>query len=319
MTTSSISSRFINANTIEGPLVLSVDSQKIKVELVNVTPELATQILELNKHNRNVTQTKVDQIAADMTDGRFKFNGMPIVIDDQPDLSDGQHRLLGVVKSGVTVPMLLVTGVAKDVTDTIDTLCKPRTVSDILKMKYQHDNLKNRSYIDGIATLLLIGETGHTHHNKPEIAFYADTMIDELADWAAFGKNVQAASQNVVQQKHMLRSSMAASAVGALGIHMVQAGASKEIVRDFFTRIATGLVSDTDTTNIIPALRRRQAGGILLGGSGRSQFIAMFTEFATYINAYNKWVVGETQTRIQGCQHAIRSFAGLPPVSRIGA
>jgi len=303
-----------------GPSIFSVGPRTITVELLDITPDLAKQLLELNKHNRALAPNKVDQIAGDIRTGRFKFNGMPIIIDERPEVVDGQHRLHGIAKAGITVPMLVVSGVATDVTDTIDTLGKPRSVSDILNMKYQHSDLKNRSYIDGIASIMMIGTTGRSSPSKPELAAYADSIIDELSEWAAFGKSVQSSSQNVVVQRHQTRSAMSASAVGALCIYMVGDGANPDALRDFFMRVATGNVSDSDVTNIIPLLRRRQISGMLLGGNGgRSQIAGLLTEFATYITAYNRWVSGEPQKSIKGYANAVREFAALPAVSRIGA
>lgn len=297
-----------------------VGGRTICVGVVDITPALAEELLKLNQHNRNLTPTKVDQIASDISAGQFKFNALPIIIDERPEIVDGQHRLHGIVKAGITVPMLVVSGVATDVTDTIDTLTKPRSVSDILKMTYQHESLKNRSYVDGIATILLIGLTSRSSHSKREIAKYADTIIEDISEWASFGKSVQAASQKIVVQRGVVRSSMSASSVGALCYHMISSGASNNLVRDFFKRIAEGKIADSDCTNIIPLLRRRQSSGILLSPvGGRSQISGVFTEFATYITAYNRWVAGESQQRIQGNSSLIRGLSALPAVSRIGS
>jgi hypothetical protein len=322
VSTNSLSSYSYNgadAPTPGGGIVFNLGSRDISVELLYITPDMANRFLELNKHNRKLSQTKVDQVARDIRAGRFKFNGVPIIIDDRPEIVDGQHRLHGVAKAGIAVPMLVVGGVATDVTDTIDTLGKPRSVSDILNMRYQHDDLKNRSYIDGAATLLLIGN-GRSSPSKPEVAAFADSIIDQLSEWAAFGKSVQSASQKIVVQRHLTRSAMSASAVGSLCITMISGGASRELLQDFFMRVATGNVADSDVTNIIPLLRRRQSSGMLLGGNGgRSQVAGLLTEFATYITAYNRWVAGEPQQQIKGYSNAVREFSALPAVSRIGA
>ena len=82
----------------------------IKTELVEMTPELASKLLANNPSNRNVSQSRVYQYATDMMLGTWSLTGQAISVCEDGRLLDGQHRLYAVIKSGVTVPMILVTG-----------------------------------------------------------------------------------------------------------------------------------------------------------------------------------------------------------------
>lgn len=82
----------------------------IKTELVEMSPELATKLLANNPSNRNVSQGRVYQYATDMLLGTWSTTGQAISVCEDGHLLDGQHRLYAVIKSGVTVPMVLVTG-----------------------------------------------------------------------------------------------------------------------------------------------------------------------------------------------------------------
>jgi hypothetical protein len=55
-----------------------------------------------------------------MENGRFKLNGESIVIDDNGNVIDGQHRLLAVVQSGATIRSVVVRGVDADSFQSID-------------------------------------------------------------------------------------------------------------------------------------------------------------------------------------------------------
>lgn len=89
---------------------------------VAVTPALAEHILAFyNRRNRSVKQTTVDKFVRDMLDGRWKYNGEPMIFDTNGDLLSGQHRLLAVIKSGVTIFTDMKFGVNPDVRDTVDT------------------------------------------------------------------------------------------------------------------------------------------------------------------------------------------------------
>ena len=87
---------------------------KNKVEVVRMTPDMARAILKNNPNNRNVKRDRVSLYASDMEKGRWQLNGESIVIDADGNLKDGQHRLMAVVKSQCTVPMIVVSGVDTD-------------------------------------------------------------------------------------------------------------------------------------------------------------------------------------------------------------
>ena len=87
---------------------------KQKTQVVRMTPDMARDILKNNTNNRNVKRDRVSLYATEMEKGRWQLNGESIVIDENGNLKDGQHRLMAVVKSQCTVPMVVVTGVDAD-------------------------------------------------------------------------------------------------------------------------------------------------------------------------------------------------------------
>lgn len=89
--------------------------------VVQMTPTMATELLNRNTMNRSLRAGRVEKYAADMKEGRWTMNGATIAFTADGELMDGQHRLFAVIEAGVTVPMLVVEGLDKAAMPTIDT------------------------------------------------------------------------------------------------------------------------------------------------------------------------------------------------------
>ena len=105
----------------------------MKTTLQTVTPVTAEDWLKKNKNNRNVAEKKLREYTDDMLQGRWMMNGESIKFDTRGDLLDGQHRLMAIVKSRTTQEMLVITGLPREVFDTIDNNA-PRTAGNILEI-----------------------------------------------------------------------------------------------------------------------------------------------------------------------------------------
>lgn len=103
----------------------------MKVKIVILTPELATELLQKNTINRPVTWTKVDEWASMMRAGAWKQNGDTVRLSTCDTLLDGQHRCHAVIKSGVAIDVIMVEGLDRSVFDTIDS-GKKRSAADVL-------------------------------------------------------------------------------------------------------------------------------------------------------------------------------------------
>jgi len=81
------------------------------IEIVTVTPTLATEWLATNHVNRKLRSRDVEKYARDMTAGRWSMTGEPIKFSASGRLLDGQHRLSAIIRSGVEVKLLVVRNV----------------------------------------------------------------------------------------------------------------------------------------------------------------------------------------------------------------
>lgn len=89
-----------------------MQAKKDKIMIINswnefIDPKRAKELLSNNyANNRRIRQTWVDVIADMMQRGEFRsLNGQnAIIIGTDGALYDGQHRLMAIIKSGVTLP-----------------------------------------------------------------------------------------------------------------------------------------------------------------------------------------------------------------------
>ena len=106
----------------------------MKAELLSITPAFAELLLKSNTANRHVTESHVAYLVKEIKAGRWKVNGDTIRISKSGLIIDGQHRLLAIVRAGVTIESWVVTGLPDDVFDTID-VGKRRSPGDTLECR----------------------------------------------------------------------------------------------------------------------------------------------------------------------------------------
>lgn len=102
-------------------------------QTVDVTPDMARDWLTSNHVNRNLKNGRVTQYARAMANGQWTLSNDAICIDTEGTLLNGQHRLNAVIQADVTVPMLVMTGVATEHMRHMDRGV-PRSTSDTLRM-----------------------------------------------------------------------------------------------------------------------------------------------------------------------------------------
>jgi hypothetical protein len=107
----------------------------IVVEVVTITPEIAAQWLKSNRLNRPVRRTVWEGYSQQMSEGKWKVNGQAIIIAENEDILDGQHRLLAVIDAGCSIQSLVVYGISAEAFATIDTGAV-RTPADALFLHF---------------------------------------------------------------------------------------------------------------------------------------------------------------------------------------
>lgn len=86
-----------------------------------VTPAMAAEMLSKNTRNRTLSRARMIQMAAAMSEGRWRMTHQGVAVATDGTLLDGQHRLTAVVTANVAVDMLVTRGLPPEAIDAIDT------------------------------------------------------------------------------------------------------------------------------------------------------------------------------------------------------
>lgn len=119
-----------------------------------ITPDVAAKYDALNKNVRNVIPSVVDRFARDMTSGRWRETHQGIAFDEDGFLVDGQHRIRAVIKSGVTVKMMVFRGITSEQNLAVD--CGTKR-ADGVRVGLLRPDCENPSVVAGVANALLRG------------------------------------------------------------------------------------------------------------------------------------------------------------------
>jgi hypothetical protein len=129
----------------------------LKSVWADVTPAMAKRWLENNFRNRPLVEDVVAAYARDMVNGVWVPTHQGIAFSDKDELIDGQHRLHAIVRSGVTIRMMVTFGIPAKIEGsemtTMDAVDRGRTRSVADQLKIQH-GLDNGSIIAAVCTSL---------------------------------------------------------------------------------------------------------------------------------------------------------------------
>lgn len=118
--------------------IKEADIAKLEIRIIPVTPQMAQSWLDNNPINRKIYESTWRRYGNDMTANRWGLAEAAIFIGRDGSLYNGQHRCMAIVHSGVTVPMIVVTGCTPDMVKNIDQ-GKSRSSADAIKLGYGED------------------------------------------------------------------------------------------------------------------------------------------------------------------------------------
>jgi hypothetical protein len=182
--------------------------------VVTLSPGLAKEILRRNTRNRPIRPADVSKWARLMAAGKWHLNGEAFKIDVNGDVLDGQHRLLAVVKSGATIQILMVSGLAPEAQETMDSGSK-RTTADTYSLR----NEQNYRHLAAIARKVWLWDRGDRRFSAkenpstPELTALLEEFptLRRSADIAArvYNAHFRAIPPSVVGVAHHLTSRIA--------------------------------------------------------------------------------------------------------------
>lgn len=109
---------------------MNFKSSVVKTFEMDVTPELAMQMLATSAGNRPIRSWHVNMLAAAQRRGEWKLTHQGAAFDWNGALRDAHHRLMACAQSGVTIAMLVTVGLDPVAFDAVDQGVN-RTLSDV--------------------------------------------------------------------------------------------------------------------------------------------------------------------------------------------
>lgn len=252
-------------------------------ERVLVTPELASKLLDLNTANRPIRRGDVELWTGVIERGEFRYTHQGVAIDETGVLQDGQHRLTGVLESGIPVEMQVSIGMPPENFNAIDNGLR-RNFRDVAHKL----GLGSASKVGSAARLLIILD------EYPKRSFADKVSNTEVANFLSspnseegiptIGNAVQLAVNEAQMHWQSYRINSSATAVGIFRMWQVL-GREEPLVAEYLEGLKRG--SDLHTEDARLALRR-----IMLNPSS-SHTRSAYNHLALFLKAWGKFARGE--------------------------
>lgn len=182
-----------------------------------ITPEYAQVLLEHNEKNRNIKLSGLVDRLRDLSEGRWEMTGQPIIVSSDGATNDGQHRLYGILLSGVSVPLLVVYGPARSSILKTD-IGERRQPSDRFKLA----GITNESRAAAIVRVVASIDFGR----RPTDTELTDRYEDDPD-----------AYQFAVVVTHGLPKGACYSGLGAGAFYLLKRGANRQLIEKFFREV----------------------------------------------------------------------------------
>lgn len=220
--------------------------EKLRMEVTDITPEMARGLLNTMDRNRPVRQGRVAEWVRRMKNGEWQFNADPIRISDKGVLIDGQHRLLACIEAGVSFKALIVRGLPSAVFITLDNQA-PRSLGDDLAM----DEVSNYSVVAAALGWVWLYDKGRMTLSQRPVGAMRGTRPELLEFYHSCDPEAWNRASRV---GYKVKALLGSTGLGA-ACHFIFQRFSAQKADEFFERLLTGELS-TDGSPF-PILRKR--------------------------------------------------------------
>jgi hypothetical protein len=202
----------------------------IVAEVVTITPAEATNWLRCNMHNRPVRKRHVEFLAGEIKNGNWQINGQAIVIAEDEQVLDGQHRLLAIIEAGIPIKSMVVYGISAAAFSTIDTGAV-RSSADALCLHFSEHPLYIVKAVAAAVPWVKQLEKGSMHKNPKKLS---NTEI------IAYAKDHLSLFERASTLLHYGSDNRPLSAGVGTALYECFARKSEETADDFFRDLYTG-------------------------------------------------------------------------------
>lgn len=276
--------------------VLHQDGSESAVQLLQITPQIARQILDNYNYprNRNVMRRKVDELTAAMHDNSFVSLTTTINFNPGKDkktfyLTDGQHRLSAIVKSGKSyVFAVMAINISAD-------YVYPKTDRGLAR------SLLDAIRSSGIAYLLDLSETSTKHAAVGLKLMMEGYSIAHSANKVNEDKLLNILVERYGEQARRIfvmvdKAEFSRKMIGRIPMSLLLTLYTKlpedklEKIDEFIYGCSTGMgLSEEDVRRIVYNMYRRNARS----GSSIRQTMSRGDELGTLLTAWKYWYNGK--------------------------
>ncbi len=243
--------------------------------VMDVSPLMAEQWLGKNHANRDVRTGHVDRLARDMANGYWRLTGEAIKLDHEGNVLDGQHRLLAIVASQVTVRTLVVFGVDP----------AARVVMDSNELRKARDVLKALGYTStkdlaaAAAAMMTYEKLGNLSHNWRGTSWTRTEVVNYVEDHPGLVESVKASATGRRRIPGLTPSAQCA-------LHYIFSRIDEEDNEAFWDQLKSG--TNLPAGNPILLLRNR-----LHANATSTRKLRRVEQGALVVKAWNMWRQGQ--------------------------
>lgn len=186
-----------------------------------------------NSRNRGIKKKQRDFLKKQMMEGKFRYNGEAIIVGDDGNILNGQHRLSACVDSGVAIEVLMVFGIESERFTTIDQGAR-RIKADVLSIEgYKNCNLLAATlkqvdqYYSGT-----IGRSGHAYTEN-------SLALDLIKKYPDVEESLDKVSGIVLTKKSL-----------AAALHYVFSQLNQDDADEFVSVVVDGVKPGVDYTSV---------------------------------------------------------------------
>lgn len=274
-------------------MATTINVGDITIETLEVSPALAKEMLDANEVNRNASRDRVERHKRAMLGGFWAFIGDPIRQTTDGKLLDGQHRLMAIEESGVTVTLVVIRGIPVEHQKYMDS-GRMRSTADSVRMM----GIKNSTTVAAAARLLMVvtnePEPGEDWDRVVRVGQYSAKVAGfsnyEVADFVEAHKGLALSAEIGVQASRGVSAQPTALTL----VHYLARRIEPYKADAYMTHLATGvgLEFGNPVFHVRESINRRNRGDNTARSDGA-------VNLALLIHAWNLWRRDRKVTKIQ--------------------
>ena len=216
----------------------------MKIEKQLITPQIAEQLLKNNSMNRRTKQPVIQRYTNEMLAGRWKSDtGELIKISKDGNILDGQHRLIAICKSGISLYFHIAYECDPEIFDVIDS-GSLRNTTDAFHVKgIKHDNI-----IPSIISTYYSLREGRSRNTQVHFKPTTTVILDEYYKNEDYWQDV---ARNSVNWYKSFAKILPPSMIGGMYAYLMNI--NKDDALSFMIQLTEGV----DACNTINLLRRK--------------------------------------------------------------